>query len=172
MTSAVLPNHEATRLIGFVIGGNVDGDLARCCREDLAVFPFECLEGAFGNVGVWEAFGSRFVMFGSNLSALLNASINEDAIVGFGEIGQVKGQYLQTVGTNLDHITENLAIFTNNAGGFLGEGCPGNRGAFDLCCGAIVDEGFLSEVTDDFAVQNLLCLGIHRGGQGIEQSFG
>ena len=110
-------------------------------------------------------------MFDANLSTLLNASINEDAIVGLGEVGEVEGEDLQAIGTYLDHIAEQFAIFANDAGGFFGEGGPSDSGAFDLGGGAIVDEGLVAEEADDFAMEALLCRGIHGGGQGSEQAL-
>ncbi len=171
MASAVLPDHEAEGLIGLMIGGGVNGDLADGIGEDLAVFPFECLEGAFGDVGMGEAFGGGLEMFDANLATLLNASINEDAIIGFGEVGEVEGEDLQAIGTDLNHVAEQFAIFANDAGGFFGEGCPSDGGAFDLGGGAIVDEGLVAEEANDFAMEALLFRGIHGGGQGSEQGL-
>ena len=165
VAGAVLPDHEAAGLIGLMIGRGINGDLADGIGEDFAVFPFEGLEGAFGDVGVGEAFGGGFEMFDANLAALLNASVDEDSIVGLGEIGEVEGEDLQAIGTDLNHIAEAFAIFTNDAGGLFGEGGPSDGGAFDLGGGAIVDEGFVSEEADDFAMEDLLGRSIHGGGQ-------
>ena len=119
-----------------------------------------------------EAFGGGLEMFDANLATLLNASVDEDAIIGFGEVGEVEGEDLQAIGTDLNHVAEEFAIFANDAGGLFGEGGPSDGGAFDFGCGAIVDEGLVAEEADDFAMEDLLCWGIHGGGQGSEEGLG
>jgi hypothetical protein len=171
VAGAVLPDHEAAGLIGLMIGGGINSDPADGIGEDLAVFPFEGLEGAFGDVGVGEAFGGGFEMFDANLAALLNASVDEDAIIGFGEVGKVKGEDLQAIGADLNHIAEQFAIFANDAGRLFGEGGPSDGGAFDLGGGAIVDEGLMAEEADDFAMEDLLGRGIHGRCQGSEEGL-
>jgi hypothetical protein len=95
-------------------------------------------------------------MFDANLATLLNASVDEDAIVGLGEVGEVEGEDLQAIGTDLNHVAEEFAVFANDAGGLFGEGGPSDGGAFDFGGGAIVDQGLVAEEADDFAMEALL----------------